>query len=86
MGIGIVEVLAVIRPMEVNIMYRELLTVPAVARVLGVTESRAYDLIRLGLLPAVKLGRQIRVDPLKLEEFIDNGGKPLPEKRLTFSN
>jgi hypothetical protein len=36
---------------------------------------------RCGILPAgvvVKLGRHWRVNPERLEEFIDNGGQALP--------
>jgi excisionase family DNA binding protein len=45
---------------------------------LNITEARAYQLIREGLLRgAVKLGRQIRIDPDELEEFIKSGGQGL---------
>jgi len=58
-------------------MQRKLLKVPEIAQILGVSTQRAYELIRLGLLPSVRLGRQIRVDPIELEKFIVNGGKEL---------
>jgi excisionase family DNA binding protein len=49
------------------------------ARRLNITEARTYQLIREGLLRgAVKLGRQVRIDPDELEEFIKSGGQPLP--------
>lgn len=56
----------------------KLLRVPHVARVLDVSEARVYDLIRLGLLPAVRLGRQVRVSEEALDKFIAQGGQPLP--------
>lgn len=53
-------------------------TVPEVARILDVPETRVYELCRRGLLPHVKLGRQVRVDREALDEFIRSGGKALP--------
>ncbi len=38
-----------------------LLTIPEVAAILNVSVPRVYELIRLRLLPAVHLGRQVRV-------------------------
>ena len=49
------------------------------AKRLGVSKARAYEMARLGLLPGVvRLGRQVRVDMDKLEAWIDNGGQALP--------
>jgi excisionase family DNA binding protein len=49
------------------------------ARRLNITEARTYQLIREGLLRgAVRLGRQVRIDPDELEEFIKSGGQALP--------
>ncbi|MCM3724252.1 helix-turn-helix domain-containing protein [Neobacillus cucumis] len=58
-------------------MERKLLTLPEVAIILNVSEERAYSLARSGLLPIVKLGRQIRVNEGKLHEWIDKGGTAL---------
>jgi excisionase family DNA binding protein len=41
---------------------------------LGVTLPRLYELVRTGAVPAVRVGRQIRVDPAPLEEWISSGG------------
>ena len=49
-----------------------------VAGVLNVSYLRATALVREGILPTVHLGRQKRIDPRKLEEFIQAGGKALP--------
>jgi excisionase family DNA binding protein len=50
---------------------REWLTVPEVARLLGVPRTRAYELIQRGELPAVRLGeRTIRVNRQELERFL----------------
>ncbi|WP_062309855.1 helix-turn-helix domain-containing protein [Alicyclobacillus sendaiensis] len=59
-------------------MVRRLLTMAEVAEICGVTVARAYELAREGLLPVVRLGRQLRVDPLQLEEWIRNGGQAYP--------
>jgi excisionase family DNA binding protein len=56
----------------------EFLTIQEVARVLKVTTRRAYKLCRNGLLPHVRLGRQIRVDPDQLNQWIAKGGSALP--------
>jgi excisionase family DNA binding protein len=55
-----------------------LLTVPEVARLLGLAPSRVYDLAREKVLPAVRLGRQIRFSLDALRAFIDGGGQALP--------
>jgi excisionase family DNA binding protein len=51
------------------------------AKRLNITEQRAYQLAREGILPEgviVRLGRQIRIDPDELEKFIRGGGQALP--------
>lgn len=55
-----------------------LLTAQQVAALLGVTLQRAYELCRVGAIPAVRLGRQVRVSPKALAEYIERGGSPLP--------
>ena len=56
----------------------DLLTVPEVADVLRVPRARAYDLVKQGLIPAVRVGRQIRVDAAALRRWIQAGGRSLP--------
>lgn len=53
---------------------QSLLTIPEVAARLSINRARAYELVRRGLLPAVHLGRQVRVDAGALEEFLRSGG------------
>jgi len=55
----------------------QLLKVPEVAELLQVSEWRAYQLVREGILPAVHLGRQVRIPADKLREFVESGGKRL---------
>ena len=55
----------------------KLLRIAEVAEVLDVSRARAYELVREGLLPVVRLGRQIRVDPTQLEAWLVAGGTRL---------
>jgi excisionase family DNA binding protein len=55
-----------------------LLRLSEAAEQLNVTYDRAAELARQGLLPVVRLGRQIRVSPERLADFVANGGKALP--------
>jgi excisionase family DNA binding protein len=57
---------------------RQLLDLKQTAAILNISYARAADLARAGLLPVVRLGRQVRVDPQQLETFIAHGGKNLP--------
>lgn len=54
-----------------------LLRIPEVASRLSISRARAYELVRRGSLPAVHLGRQVRVDARSLEEFLRSGGETL---------
>ena len=40
------------------------------AEVLGISRSHAYDLIKQGVIPVIKLGRRIVVPKVKLEQLI----------------
>ena len=53
-----------------------LLTVSEVARQLRVSNARMYELVRAGLVPAVHLGRQVRIPLCALRSWIANGGAP----------
>jgi excisionase family DNA binding protein len=55
----------------------DLMTIEEVARVLRVRQERAYQLARDGVLPAVRVGRQVRVDRCALREWIERGGRGL---------
>jgi len=64
-----------------------LLTVREVARpILQVSESRVFELVRLKILPAVKLGRQVRIHPAALSQFIENGGAELAVRPRTAAS
>ena len=59
-------------------MLPKLMTMEQVATILNVKTSRAYELARTGLLPTVRLGRQVRVDENRLLAWIESGGAALP--------
>jgi excisionase family DNA binding protein len=59
-------------------MNKQLLRVEKVAEILDVKVWRVYDLVRMNLLPAVHMGKHIRIDPDVLEQWINNGGSRLP--------
>ena len=55
-----------------------LLTMKEVALRLGISIQRAYEMGRLGLLPVVRLGRQLRVEEGRLTSWIESSGRGLP--------
>jgi excisionase family DNA binding protein len=54
-----------------------LLTAKQVAEILQVALPRVYELARLGSLPCIRIGRQIRFPESKLMEWIEQGGSAL---------
>ena len=58
-------------------MLPKLLTIAEVAAVLRVSRLRAYELVRRGFIPAIRIGRQLRVAEDALAAFIEDGGKGL---------
>jgi excisionase family DNA binding protein len=63
-----------------NLSTQQLLTLQQTANILAVKYPRAAEMVRTGTLPAecvVRLGRQIRVNPDALEQFLQNGGRAL---------
>jgi len=55
----------------------EFLTLKEAAMKLKVSYARAAELARAGLIPVVRLGRQVRVDAERLREFRRSGGQAL---------
>jgi excisionase family DNA binding protein len=56
----------------------DLLNIEELSHILRVSKQRAYELCRTGIVPHVRLGRQIRVDPEQLQEWLTEGGRALP--------
>ena len=49
----------------------EFLKVPEVANELRIARSRAYELVANGTIPAVKIGRSVRVSRRELERWLE---------------
>ena len=47
------------------------LKVPKVAEVLRIARSRAYELVAGGKIPAVKIGRSVRVSCKELDRWLE---------------
>jgi len=56
---------------------KKLLRPGEVARILDVSTDRIYQLVREGILPAVRIGRQVRICEQKLISWMDDGGNSL---------
>jgi len=52
-----------------------ILTAQEVSAHLRISPQRAYELARLGLLPCIRIGRQVRFDEVKVEAWIAAGGR-----------
>lgn len=59
-------------------MEQRLLRIEEVAAVLNVSKARCYELARNGVLPVVRIGRQLRIHPGHLNEWLAGGGAALP--------
>jgi len=57
----------------------KLLDVDEVAFVFGIGRWRVYDLARAGVLPYVRLGRQVRFSEEALRLFVERGGRGLAQ-------
>ena len=58
-------------------MQKRLTTADKVAEAFGTTTARIYEAARLGLIPCVRIGRQVRFDEDALNEWIARGGSTL---------
>lgn len=50
----------------------EYLKVPEMAKMLRIARSRAYELIGSGEIPAVKIGRSVRVSRKELDRWLED--------------
>lgn len=55
-----------------------LTTVEPVARYLGVSEARVYELCREELIPHTRIGRSIRFSPAAVMRWAKSGGSTYP--------
>ncbi|MED0672677.1 helix-turn-helix domain-containing protein [Aneurinibacillus aneurinilyticus] len=52
-----------------------LLTIEETCDILAIPIQTGYAMAREKILPTVRIGRLVRIDPDKLKEWIDQGGK-----------
>ncbi|MCP5028814.1 MAG: helix-turn-helix domain-containing protein [Actinomycetia bacterium] len=55
---------------------RATITVTEAAQVLGISRSTAYELVRVGTLPSLRLGRRLVVPKHALAELLESPGRP----------
>ncbi len=53
-----------------NTKYPEWLSLKDVQQLLGIGRTKAYELVTIGELPAVRIGRSIRVNRKELDEWL----------------
>lgn len=51
--------------------YRDLLTIPEVEKVLSVSHSTVLNMLRTGVLPGLKVGRQWRISKEILLQYLN---------------
>ncbi len=51
------------------------LTVNQIAEQVQLSTARVYEAIRLGLLPAVRIGRQVRIEEQAFRDWVNQGGQ-----------
>lgn len=59
-------------PIAMNLRF---FTVPEIADLLQMKRERVYEAVRLGLVPAVHIGRQIRIEEKAFVEWVRDGGQ-----------
>jgi excisionase family DNA binding protein len=52
----------------------KLLTAAPLAKAVNVSTSRIYQLARDGVIPCVRIGRQVRFDPARVAVWLAQGG------------
>jgi excisionase family DNA binding protein len=68
-------------------MCKRLLKIEEVASIINVSIQRAYELLRIGIIPCVRLGtRQVRVSEEVLNKWIEQGGCNIVLLRLNEQN
>lgn len=62
------------------------LTVEQAARMLNISRNLAYDLVRRGVIPSLRLGRIIRISRSRLEEWVaeNDGQRQSPDDAVGF--
>lgn len=55
---------------------RDTLTVEEAARVLGIGRNAAYDGVRDGAIPSIRIGKRIVVPRVALARLLETAGRP----------
>jgi len=65
-----------------NLKENRLLSIPEVARFLGISQHTLYTMVSQRRIPSVKVGSRVLFDPVQLDQWIKQKTKmPMPEKR-----
>ncbi len=57
--------------MDETILSEKLINACQVAEILGISETQAYRIMQIGILPSVRFGKIVRCRPRDLEAFIE---------------
>lgn len=60
--------------MNMDIEKRLCLTVPEAAEILGISRNFAYELVKQGQLPVIRLGKRLIIPRVALEKMLEKGG------------
>jgi excisionase family DNA binding protein len=55
-------------------MSNKFLQISQVSDLLEISETTTRRLVKKGVLPAIRVGRQIRIDERRFQEWLDGGG------------
>jgi putative molybdopterin biosynthesis protein len=55
-------------------MSNKFLQISQVSDLLEISETTTRRLVKKGVLPAIRVGRQIRIDEKRFQEWLDSGG------------
>jgi len=60
--------------LNMDIEKRLCLTVPEAAEILGISRNFAYELVKQGQLPVIRLGKRLIIPRVALEKMLEKGG------------
>ncbi|HHU98210.1 MAG TPA: helix-turn-helix domain-containing protein [Petrimonas sp.] len=63
-------------------MNQRLMTASQTAKMLNISKHRLYDLAKRGIVPHVRLGRQVRFDTKQIDAWLEHGGTQLENRRV----
>lgn len=68
--------------------YPDVVTPKDLQVMLGIGRNTVYELLRAGIIPSVKIGRQIRISKLAVIEYLSsqNKAKVVENKELSFQS